>query len=295
MKLRKILSPFLFITILSLLGCGSESDQGTWKIINQTQIKHSANIAGFLNETFGITVGYSGENHYTLDKGQTWPAATNSSWCLFGLDIVDPQVAWACGNAANVRFSSDGGKTWQAVTNYGRSEPDQCRYIRFLDAQTGWIANLKEVGMTTNGGKTWTAITLPKEIQEIAALDLRTVDEGYLLDTKGNLFFTHDRGKTWSSSSLKLNENEKLLTYETPLSAIRFQDASHGTAILGLADQAGKKFIAMHTKNSGKSWKRAELPISFGYGNSIFLAHDGMTLTHYEAADKMPVIVLRYQ
>jgi len=295
MKPLKISHVCILFIMLTIAGCDAISDQGTWTIIHQTNFKKSANTAGFLDESYGITVGPSGENYYTHDKGETWSAATCSSWCLFGLDIVDQQIAWSCGNSANVRLSRDGGKTWQAVTDFGGFEPNHCRFIRFLDAQNGWIANPKEVASTKDGGKTWTPIILPKGIQPITAIDLRTKDAGYLLDISGTLYFTQDQGQTWSSYSLTLNDNEKILFAQTPLSAVRFRNASRGTVILALEDATGRKFTALHSKNSGKTWKRAALPLEFHYSSSVFLAHDGTTLTHYDASNQKPVTVLKYK
>ena len=94
-------------------------------------------VAGFHDDGFGITVGYSGDVRYTTDGGQLWTSAENKSWCRYGLDIVDEKTAWHCGNGGHVRASTDGGQTWQTVADFGPNQPDHCRFLSFLDAKTG--------------------------------------------------------------------------------------------------------------------------------------------------------------
>jgi len=47
----------------------------TWKELSRSTIEHRANYAGFLSDTYGLTIGYAGEIHYTSDGGKTWPTA----------------------------------------------------------------------------------------------------------------------------------------------------------------------------------------------------------------------------
>src|SRR5512146_3271532 len=147
---------------------------GPWQVIRQAQYEQSIYQAGFLDDSFGITVGYSGGVYYTTDGAQTWSQANNTSYCRFGLDIVDQQTAWNCGNGGHVRLSTDGGKNWQAVADFGGSEPDHCRYLSFLDARTGWAAAPELLGTTTDAGTTWNTLALPKDIKDMAAIALRT-------------------------------------------------------------------------------------------------------------------------
>ena len=66
--------------------------ESSWTVVLDTKISHKTNIAGFLNENYGITVGYNGEIHYTNDGGKTWPNSKNSSMCRFCLDIVNENL-----------------------------------------------------------------------------------------------------------------------------------------------------------------------------------------------------------
>src|SRR5512143_1438269 len=128
----------------------TEAVKEPWQVAQKLTYTHAVYYAGFMNESFGMTVGYGGEVHYTNDGGASWPQAANSSKCRFGLEIVDDQVAWHCGNGGHVRKSTDGGKTWQAVADFGPSEPNQCRFLSFLDDTTGWAATPSQLAATND-------------------------------------------------------------------------------------------------------------------------------------------------
>jgi photosystem II stability/assembly factor-like uncharacterized protein len=149
--------------------------------------------------------------YYSADGGQNWSPGKNTSFCRFGLNIVDQQTAWNCGNGGHVRVSTDGGKNWQAVANFGGSEPDQCCFLSFLDAHTGWAAAPQLLGVTTNGGSIWNKLALPKGIKDVAAIALRTATEGYLLDTTGTVFVTTDGGLTWKREPVAITYNAPTL------------------------------------------------------------------------------------
>lgn len=262
----------LFILIFGLIAVQAEEKSGSWKEVLQLVVKHPSNLAGFLNETQGITVGYAGEIHYTKDAGKTWPNAVNSSFCRFGLDIVNDKLAWNCGNAGHVRMSTDGGETWSAVSGFGDMEPDQCRFLSFVDDKNGWIASPYRFAITADGGKTWNELDSPAGNKDTAAVFLRTPNEGYMLDVSGNLYMTEDGCKTWSVRTLPLG-GQKILNSRCPVAAIQFSDVNHGSIIIS---QKGT-ICSYVTADGGKTWAK-EL-ISDKYSGFLYLTHDGKTLT----------------
>ena len=258
MKFKNILS-IIGVSILSLglIGCGGITEAKTketnWDIVKTVEnTKANANnIGGFLNENFGITVGYAGEVHYTNDGGAKWPKGTNQSLCRFGLEIINENLAWNCGNGANVRKTTDNGKTWQKVTDFGESRPNHCRYLSFLDENTGWIAAPKKLGSTTDGGQTWLTLTLPSDIKEIAAIDLLDKNTGYLVETNNKLYITNDGGLTWVSKPINIDNLDNII-WSTNVSIIRFADKENGTFFYYGTD---KKLKCSITKNSGDTWE----------------------------------------
>jgi photosystem II stability/assembly factor-like uncharacterized protein len=265
----------------------------SWKVVQQVAYSHPVNLAGFFNDSFGITVGFAGETHYTSDGGQTWPKAQNKSMCRFGLDIVDENVAWACGNGSGVGLTTDGGKTWQGVEDFGGLEPNHCRFMSALDAKISWAAAPKKLGATNDGGATWNTLVLPEGIQGIAAIALRTATDGYVLDTTGALFVTTDGGKTWSTYSLGLASGENLSVSSAPSAAMRFTDSNNGLVVFALKTDNVTGVFSARTTDGGQTWQREQLPIDYTLP-TLYLAHDGVTLTakHYIRNE---LTVLRYQ
>jgi photosystem II stability/assembly factor-like uncharacterized protein len=155
---------------------------GPWQLVAVHNVHHSVMTAGFLNEDFGITGGVIGYMYYTTDGGQHWYEGTNQSDCRYGMDVVDTSVAWTCGGMMHVRRSTDGGQSWQAVTDFGQGTTKPCHTISFLDEKTGWLATHYMFGATEDGGQTWTMVPQPVGLDDIASIDLYAPGKGYLLD-----------------------------------------------------------------------------------------------------------------
>jgi photosystem II stability/assembly factor-like uncharacterized protein len=294
-------------SLTALSGCSSAAGTttpsagptlaGPWQIAYQKAVDPAISMyaAGFLDATHGITVGYSGEVHYTTDGGKTWPAGANTSLCRFGLDIVSTQAAWHCGNGG-IGFSSDGGKTWSNVKGtYSTSDSFPCHFLSFLDARTGWAANDSDLARVDNGGDTWTAINLPSGFGgSIAAIDLRTATDGYVLDSAGAVWITADGGMTWTSKPLGLTDGA-IATSKQALAGIHFSDATHGVVVARLAGTAAK-LVALRTSDGGATWQTEQIGLVLGNGDdtvSLYLAHDGVSLTVLDTFNT--ITLLRYQ
>jgi photosystem II stability/assembly factor-like uncharacterized protein len=264
--------------MMSLGILSANESNASWKTITQFEVKHTYNLVGFLNDSYGITVGYGGECHYTNDGGKTWPRAENKSFCRFGLEILDETHAWHSGNAGQVGASNDGGKTWHLVDGFGGGEPEHCRYISFNNAQTGWIASDKVLGSTTDGGQNWSNVKLPEKLTQISAIAGLSNEAVYLLDTNkpgGVLFYTNDSGQHWSSLPLGLKEQCYPVSPTQFPAAMRFFDKEHGMII---ANCKGYQLWELDTNDGGKTWRRNVIPGPRPTG-SLFLAPDGKTLT----------------
>ena len=198
------------------------------------------------------------------------------------------QVAWQCG-AGPVGVSTDGARTWQAVTDYGN-----CQQLSFLDAQSGWIATLYQLGATTDGGQTWEEVPLPEGAEKIAAISLRTPTDGYLLDTSGVLHVTQDGGQHWVSHPLGLDlASRRMPERETASAAVRFSDARRGLVVVHLIGGLSSQVVTLRTTDGGQTWERAgTMPISLLA--ALYLSHDGSILTIADQIESQ-VVVLRYQ
>lgn len=260
-----------------------------WSVVVDTKITHATNISGFLNENFGVTVGYGGEIHYTEDGGKTWPQSFNGSACRFSLDIVDENLMWCGGNGNNVRYSEDGAESFKAVSDVNLGGMHSS--IDFIDDTTGWIAASKKMAATKDGGDTWTELTYPAEVKGIAALQLRTPEEGYLLSNNGLFYITKDGGASWSLLQdlnfaqygivADVKGTIGLAKINQSQADISFTDENNGIIVFtGTIPGEGNLTVFLTTTDGGETWdvERFE-PIEGFAPAKVFLSGDGKYLT----------------
>ncbi len=282
--LQKFWFKGLGFTVLLFMLISSASAAERWNLVLQFSVDHPVTMTGFQNDRFGLTVGYAGESHYTNDAGKTWPEGNNQSQCRYGLEIVNDKVAWSSGNGANIRYTTDGGSNWYGAQDFGGFVPSHCRYMSFIDEKTGWVANSIKLGFTNDQGQHWQVVALPAEVNEIKAVDLRTAQDGCLMDQNGMLFSTNDAGKTWWKTSLGLNAADYYLKpTNTTTAAMRFFDAAHGVVIVRQLKPVNQ-WLQLTTSDGGKTWNRQVVPGKIG---TIFLTRDGQYVT---ITDSMGVI-----
>ncbi len=254
----------------------------SWQIVHKLDLDNDTYFAGFHQENYGITVGYGGEVVTTDDGGDTWMEANNDSWCRFGLDIVDENVAWHVGNGGHVGVSVDGGRNWQRVSDL--SDSGISKSIRFLDEQTGWAASEKELWATSDGGQTWVDVLLPESGITILTIELLTEVDGFILTHPGILYATHDGGATWNSLDLGVGGDQISIL---ALPSMRFFDAQNGLIV---AKINGKGAMTFRTADAGETWERKDMLVDIESMNpTFFLSSDGETLTIKDSS----IMVLR--
>ena len=276
------------ITLLgfSVCGCGSTSVKSTttnataaaasdWKQINRVELTRiKTNVAGFNNENLGVTVGPNGEIHYTTDGGKTWSLAMNNSACRFGMEIITDKIIFSCGDYGHVRKSVDGGANWTEVADFGGNVPDQCRYLSFMDENTGWIASPVKLALTLDSGKTWNEKTLPAGAGKVLAISFVSKDEGYLVDSNATLYYTKDGAKTWSNKKLSL-ANMDFTLHDVNNGALRFTDVNNG--VIFYFDKTTTAAKCARTTDGGTTWKNEVIPEV--KGDSMYASKDGKFLS----------------
>src|SRR5688572_12105844 len=266
---------------------------GPWQIVGVYTADQSIMTAGFYDETHVATGGVVGIMGYSQDAGKTWLVTDALSDCRYGMDIISPQVIWACGGATHVRKSLDAGQTWQAVTGFGeaRTITNPCHSASFIDENTGWLANSNLFGTTTDGGNSWTMQSLPEKANKIATIDTYAPGEGYLLDQSGVLFFTEDNGQHWNEAGrLELGALEMSFSVYQ-LAAMRFSDADHGLIVVSSGDFAkAGPVMAFHTADGGKAWVSEVVHVSAG---PVYLSREGNVLTVITGANQLTLF--RYE
>lgn len=293
-KIKKLMISIGAISIIGamIIGCNSgkensKVEESDWEEINSPEFTHKSYIGGFLNEDFGITVGYAGEVHYTTDGGKTWPQGTNKSYCRFGMDIVNEKVAYNCGNASHVRKTLDGGENWIEVSNFGESEPNQCRYLRFIDENKGWIASPKKLGATKDGGNTWEEINLPNSGSKILAIDLVNENNGYIVSTDKKLYVTKDGGKSFDAKDITMDDFDDMV-YSTNQIAIKFTSENKGEIFYYGPEGKLKGYV---TEDDGQTWEEEKIPDIEECG-PLYISNDGKYLS-VNGNNASKIIVLR--
>ncbi len=282
---------WMFTCIFCLGSCStSMRPTGTWKMIGVYNADHSIMASGFLDETHVATGGVIGQMGYSDNGAQTWLVTNSAADCRYGMDIVSPDLMWACGGATEVRRSVDGGRTWQAVADFGdrRSIRGPCHSASFLDETTGWLSNSHIFGTTADGGATWTLQPIPETANNIATIDTYAAGEGYLLDQSGVLFFTQDDGIHWREAG-RLEIDEIVFpptAYQ--LAAMRFSDTNHGLIVVS-SSPYGKDtpVTAFHTDDSGETWISESVPVLAG---PVYLAREGGYLTVITANGQLTLL-----
>lgn len=274
----------------------SQTESPLWKSVADATAEHSNFAAGFMDEKSGITVGYSGEIHYTTDGGKTWPTAVNNSACRWGLDIVNEKLVWSCGNSGNIRVSKDFGQNWDAVTDC----MGPCNLISFIDDKTGWVASTSWMQATSDSGKTWKDVKIPEGLNDITAINLISANEGYILSHSGMFYSTKDGGKTWSSpKDLGVKElqidNKRIPASTGTCAAMRFTDSNNGIIVFsGVYGTTGGNVWSMKTSDAGKTWTTKALDVDkMFYQSTVYLSHDGKFLTLRSDFNKIKVLLLK--
>lgn len=213
------------------------------------------------------------------------------------MDIVNAQTIWQCG-MQNVGVSTDGGRTW---TNLEDKAGGMGCILAFAGTDYGWLGFGDEFEITKDGGNTWETMVLPKGVNEVAAISLRSEKAGYILDDNAVLHITQDGGQTWTSKPMGI-DNPDILGFgpgefgdfvnETPQAAVRFFNDSHGFVILGLSGR--DRMAAFRTMDGGNTWLEEPLPENMetklgtpyiSLNGNVVAVHrwnEGLTLIKYE-------------
>jgi photosystem II stability/assembly factor-like uncharacterized protein len=259
-----------------------------WQTLTEFPPLPLETLVGFHDPKFGIYIGDDSRVFFSEDGGANWQPSEISSLALYGLDIVDRDTAWVCGNRST-RVTTDGARTWQVKSDFGDAVPNNCRFLSFLDSKIGWAATSAKLVSTTDGASTWTDLALPKDAGQIAAISLYAAGKGCLLDNSGKLFSTEDNGQTWNPAGPLPLGDLAIAAMNPPTAAMRFQNANRGVVIIPALVGGTGQVAAFQTYDGGRTWKRQPVAESFGYP---VLSHDGTFLTLYSLPTK--VLILQY-
>ncbi len=212
----------------------------TWKTIETNTTLPILKIRSY-NGQVVIASGYDGLILRSTDGGETFQqieSGLGSEFDLWGLEIVNDTLGWACGATALLK-TTDAGESWQTVN---------IRYtgvlwaVEFLTESYGFIAADGKVLRTIDGGEHWEIIQAgdDKSLYIIDIIDsLHIAAAGYGgTSYRGKNLYSSDGGYTWI--------NGGPLTFE-PVNDIKYVNRDTGYAVM-------YNTIARKTTNRGQEW-----------------------------------------
>ncbi|NLO09548.1 MAG: hypothetical protein GX129_06715 [Clostridiales bacterium] len=263
-----------------------------WNVTLELNVKQPVRMAAFLNESFGITGGFSGAGKtcYTTNGGESWTINEGSGGCIFGVEIVDSNIVWICGKMTGMSFrtpgglrmSTDGGKTLGDTLDF-KTGPSTCP-LSFLDDMRGWVSQDGVISETRDGGLNFNEIKLPEGLGKIAGIGVYEAGDdffGSVLSGDGILYITKDHGESWTDSALPIKEGYdgyKIGKFEGASTAIRFFDKDNALAVMSLTGKEEPLIIGFRTSDGGMTW--SDEIIGKGQG-SVYLSPDGCYVTGY--------------
>jgi photosystem II stability/assembly factor-like uncharacterized protein len=201
----------------------------------------------------------------------SWDFVTGVSSLLFGVDVVDKDVVWAAGqDKAAVVLTVDRGRSWMDVTPPGIVDALQFHDVEAFDQRRALVlavgqGPLSKIFRTTDGGATWRVVfDNPEELAFYDGIAFFNSRRGLAFsDPVGDKFrilTTTTGGRTWTVAPTdhmpRVENNEAAHATGTSLVAIGPDDAWFGTA-----PTAGSNSRVFHTRDGGRSWTAATVPI----------------------------------
>ncbi|MGD0876024.1 MAG: hypothetical protein ABSA14_13710, partial [Acidimicrobiales bacterium] len=128
----------------------------------------------------------------TTDGGKSWSTILRITSGIWGMDLVSRDVGFAVG-VTSLRITSDGGKHWRQV-----SEPagHPLVWVEFNTSELGYgLTTTGTLVRSVDGGSSWSSTGMTTTA---TAACFASAWVGYVADRSGDLYATHDAGRSWA-------------------------------------------------------------------------------------------------
>jgi photosystem II stability/assembly factor-like uncharacterized protein len=208
----------------------------------------------FIDANLGWAGGEGGLILNTTNGGATWQSLSQSGPTVQDLHFVDGQYGWVVG-WGYVGRTTDGGQTW-TQQDYGANH--NLLGVHFLDRQRGWIVGGEGgwIHRTTDSGQTWSVVQMPLPWAYLQSVAFVDSSRGWAVGWSGNILLSTDGGASWQRQVSGTGDI---------LEGVFFADALEGWIV-------GHGGIILHTTDGGGNWRRqnsgtAETLYGVGFAN----------------------------
>lgn len=247
----------------------------TWMLkLNGTPSSPMLNDVFFSDALHGVAIGgfwfTPDEEAYTIvtaDGGETWqetsPAGIRE---LISISFISADNGWACGRGSEVLKTSNGGYTWNVISEVDDFMDD----IYFLDQNNGRILQYNSVFSTIDGGINWSENYIPGA-SSLNAFSF-SGSAGFTCGFYGEIYRSEDAGISWEHvGSEPFNDVEN----------VYFSDSLNGWAM----NIPG--FGLSKTENGGLNWQQIDIGSSEIFTDLFFLnPSTGYALGAYDSVFK---------
>jgi photosystem II stability/assembly factor-like uncharacterized protein len=162
------------------------------------------------------------------------------------VSLSGPKQASVVIRTGEIRYTSDGGQTWQVVPS--AAVGDDCYFAKMIDHKRGWAANMRgQLFRTDSAGATWTQVTL-KDITGVVQIEFVNENDGWIRELL-SIWRTQDGGVTWREA----------ISTITP--GVRGQPSGMFAIDANTVVVSGTGGQVYLTKDGGETWK-IETPLS---------------------------------
>lgn len=149
----------------------------------------------------------------TTNGGDSWRLSYKASdyGQVFGMAMLDEQIAVAAMNDTSLIRTENGGRTWQSIDSPMKGAAS----LVFTSDGTGWLVGRRgSFYYSIDKGKTWqrpTALSEDALNYEWTSIDFDNNKNGVAVGYGGKILTTNDGGKTWRDESLNNSERFRLV------------------------------------------------------------------------------------
>ncbi len=167
---------------------------------------------------------------------------------LYDVAFINEQVGLAVGNNATILRTTNGGASWQRVTER-RDRGTRFVDVVFTSPSEAWVRGGKDLLQTTNGGDTWRTVGLPQRCQD-GTRAMSISGPSIYLNCLIWVYRSDDAGRNWTELPGRLDLND--------FESMAFTGPNQGLLVRSQGDGARFGAVAA-TNDGGQTWQVSSL------------------------------------